>query len=168
MRTHTHTHHRLTIHLDSPSTRVDRLSCAPTGHRIPPCQWVSVLNPIQDGQGCLLSALLHAPAIPISPRACMPTGSTAGCCQGGKIFLYPSKFYWLVSPDMRQINRKSHEILMACIHEADPGKLSHLPQWLKLCFIYHSQLKIKEKVEGSDLGLPREDNSPGDGRAHVW
>ena len=98
----------------------------------------------------------------------MPTGSTAGCYQGGRIFLYPSKFYWLVSSDTRQMNRKSHEILMACIHEGDPGKQSHLPQWLKLRLIYHSQLKIKEKIEGSDSGLPREDNSPGDGRAHVW
>lgn len=69
---------------------------------------------------------------------------------------------------MRQMNRKSHEILMACILEGDPGKLSYLPQWLKLHLIYHSLLKIKEKVEGSDLGLPREDNSPGDGRAQVW
>lgn len=47
---------------------------------------------------------------------------------------------------MRQMNRKSHEILMAPYPEGDPGKLSYLPQWLKLHLIYHSLLKIKRKL----------------------
>ena len=65
--------------------------------------------------------------------------------------------------DMRHMNRrKLNKILITYIHGRDPGKLSNLPKWPNTHFNYHLQLKRKEDIGGSGLGLQVE------GRQYAW
>ena len=51
---------------------------------------------------------------------------------------------------------------MICIHEREPRKLSNSPKWKNPHLKYHLQLKTKEDVGDSGLGLER------GGREFIW
>ena len=75
------------------------------------------------------------------------------------------------STDMKLMNiRKSHKSLIRHIHGRDPGKISNSPNGWNPYLKYHLQLKTKEDVGVSGLGLQKgwEGNWPRDGQANVW
>jgi len=56
--------------------------------------------------------------------------------------------------DVRELNRRrSNKSSIICIHGRDTGKMRNSPKWPSPHIKYHLQLKTKEDVGGSGLGL---------------
>ena len=81
-----------THHTDTHTTQTHNTPWQPFNKSAP-----SVLSTSQDGQGCLLGALLHALSQTLlAPGHGWPLGPQQAAVREKKIFLYPSRFYWLV------------------------------------------------------------------------